>query len=96
MAVNTQKKKSLSEYFSLNTQNQIYFEKNPERLYTQDRLWLFKVFIWVAERNYYISYEVIRAIEQHFDQVYPIFMDEESKLEIQNCFARYIRGKYFA
>jgi len=96
MAADTQKKKSLSEFFSLNMQNQIYFEKDPESLYTQDPLWLFKVFIWVAERNYYLSYEVIRAIEQHVDQAYPIFMDENSKLEIQNCFKRYIRGKYFA
>lgn len=96
MAADTKKKKSLSEFFSLNTQNQIYFEKKPESLYTQDPLWLFKVFIWVAERNYYLSYEVIRAIEQNVDQAYPIFMDEESKLEIQNCFKRYIRGKYFA
>ena len=96
MAVNTQKTKSLSEFFSLNTQNQIYFEKNPETLYSQDPLWFFKVFIWVAERNYYISYEVIRAIEQNLDHAYPIFMDEESKIETQNCFKRYIRGKYFA
>jgi [protein-PII] uridylyltransferase len=96
MTSNTQKMKSLSEFFSLNTQNQIYFEKNPEKLYIQDPLWLFKVFIWVAERNYYLSYDVIRAIEQNFDQVYPIFMNEESKLAIQNYFKRYIRGKYFA
>lgn len=96
MAENTQKKKSLSEFFSLNTKNQIYFEKNPEALYSQDPLWFFKVFIWVAERNYYISYEVTRAIEQHLDQAYPLFMSEKSKLETQNCFKRYIRGKYFA
>jgi [protein-PII] uridylyltransferase len=96
MAADTKKKKNLSEFFSLNSQNQVYFEKNPESLYTQDPLWFFKVFIWVAERDYYLSYEVIRAVEQHVDQAYPIFMDEESKLEIQNCFKRYIRGKYFA
>ena len=96
MAENTQKKKSLSEFFSLNTKNQIYFEKNPEALYSQDPLWFFKVFIWVAERNYYISYEVTRAIEQHLDQAYPLFISEKSKLETQNCFKRYIRGKYFA
>ena len=96
MAADTMKKRSLSEFFSLNSQNQIYFEINPEALNTQDPLWVFKVFIWVAERDYYLSYEVIRAIEQHVDQAYPIFMDEESKLKIQNCFKRYIRGKYFA
>ncbi len=96
MAVDTKKKKSLSEFFSLNTQNQIYFEKNPECLYTQEPLWIFKVFIWVAERNYFLSYEVIRAIEQHVDRAYPIFMDEKSKLETQNCFKRYVRGKYFS
>ncbi len=96
MAVDTKKKKGLSEFFSLNTQNQIYFEKNPKSLYLQEPLWFFKVFIWVAERNYYLSYEVTRAIEQHIDQADPICMDEESKLEIQNCFKRYIRGKYFS
>jgi [protein-PII] uridylyltransferase len=96
MAADTQKTKSLSEFFSLNTQQQIYFEKNPESLFTEEPLWLFKVFIWVAERNYYLSYEVTRAIEQHVDQAYPIFMDEESKLEIQNCFKRIIRGKHFS
>ncbi|MBT3922956.1 MAG: hypothetical protein HOF21_10320, partial [Nitrospina sp.] len=96
MAVDTKKIKNLSEYFSLNTQQQIYFEKSPENLFAQEPLWLFKVFIWVAERNYYLSYEVTRAIEQHVDQAYPIFMDEESKLEIQSCFKRIIRGKFFS
>lgn len=96
MATDTKKKKGLSEFFSLNTQNQIYFEKNPKNLYIQEPLWFFKVFIWVAERDYYLSYEVTRAIEQHVDQAYPIFMDEGSRLEIQNCFKRYIRGKYFS
>ncbi len=96
MAADTKKKKCLSEFFSLNTQNQIYFEKNPESLYTQEPLWVFKVFIWVAERNYYLSYEVTRAIEQHVDRAYSTSMDEESKLEIQSCFKRYIRGKYFS
>ncbi len=96
MAADTKKQKSLSEFFSINTQNQIYFEKDPQALFDQEPLWSFKVFIWVAERNYYLSYEVIRAIEQYIDQTYPIFMDEESKLELQNCFKRIIRGKYFS
>jgi UTP:GlnB (protein PII) uridylyltransferase len=39
---------------------------------------------------------VIRAIEQHVDQAYPIFTGEASNLEIQNCFKRMIRGKYFS
>ena len=96
MAADTKKKKCLSEFFALNTQNQIYFEKNSENLFSQEPLWMFKVFTWVAERNYYLSYEVTRAIEQHVDQAYPVFMDEESKLETQDCFKRIIRGKYFA
>ncbi|MBT5375667.1 MAG: HD domain-containing protein [Nitrospinaceae bacterium] len=96
MATDTKKQKSISDFFSLNSQNQIYFEKNPDALFAQEPLWLFKVFIWVAERNYYLSYEVIRAIEQHVEQAYPLFMDEESKLEIQNYFKRIIRGKFFS
>lgn len=96
MAADTKKIKTLSEFFSLNAQHQIYFEKDPESLFTQEPLWLFKVFIWVAERNYYLSFEVTRAIEQHVDQAYPIFMNEESKLEAQNSFKRIIRGKYFS
>ncbi len=96
MAAETKKKKNLSEYFSLNTQNQIFFEKEPEVLFSNNPLWFFKVFIWVAERNYYLSYEVIRAIEQHVDQAYPIFTDDASNLEIQNSFKRIIRGKYFS
>lgn len=96
MAADTKKQKNISEYFSLNTQNQIFFEKEPEVLFSNNPLWFFKVFIWVAERNYYLSYEVIRAIERHVDQVYPIFTDDASNLEIQNCFKRIIRGKYFS
>ncbi len=96
MAVDTKKIKNLSEFFSLNTQSQIFFEKDPEILFSNNPLWFFKVFIWVAERNYYLSYDVIRAIEQHVDQAYPIFNSESSNLEIQNCFKRMIRGKYFA
>jgi len=96
MASDTQKKKNLSEYFSLNTQNQIFFEKESETLFSNNPFWFFKVFIWVAERNYYLSYEVTRAIEQNIEQAYPIFTDDASNLEIQNCFKRIIRGKYFA
>jgi len=96
MAADTKKQKSLSEYFSLNTQNQIFFEKEPEVLFASNPLWFFKVFIWVAERNYYLSYEVIHAIEQNIEQANPIFTDDASKLEIQNCFKRIIRGKYFS
>ena len=96
MAADTKKQKNLSEHFSLNTQNQIFFEKEPEVLFSNNPLWFFKVFIWVAERNYYLSYEVTRAVEQHVDQAYPIFTDDASQLEIQNCFQRIIRGKYFA
>ena len=96
MAADTKKQKNLSEYFSLNTQNQIFFEKEPEVLFASNPLWFFKVFIWVAERNYYLSYEVIHAIEQNIEQANPIFTDDASKLEIQNCFKRIIRGKYFS
>ena len=96
MAANTKKQKSLSEYFSLNTQNQIFFEKEPEVLFANNPLWFFKLFIWVAERNYYLSYKVIHAIEQNIEQANPIFTDDASKLEIQNCFKRILRGKYFS
>ena len=96
MAADTKKQKSLSEYFSLNTQNQIFFEKEPDVLFANNPLWFFKLFIWVAERNYYLSYEVIHAIEQNIEQANPIFTDDTSKLEIQNCFKRIIRGKYFS
>ena len=93
MAADTKKQKNLSEHFSLNTQNQIFFEKDPEALFSDNPLWFFKVFIWVAERNYHLSYEVIRAVEQHVD---PIFTGDSSNLEIQNCFKRVIRGKFFS
>ena len=96
MAADTKKQKSLSEYFSLNTQNQIFFEKEPEVLFANNPLWFFKLFIWVAERNYYLSYRVIHAIEKNIEQATPIFTDDASKLEIQNCFKRIIRGKNFS
>jgi len=96
MAADTKKQKNLSEYFSLNTQNQIFFEKKPEFLFSKNPLWFFKLFVWVAERNYYLSNEVIHAIEQNIEQANPIFTDDISKLEIQNCFKRIIRGKYFS
>ena len=56
LASHTKKQKNLSEFFSLNTQNQIYFEKKPEKLFLNNPYWFFKVFIWVAERNYNIAY----------------------------------------
>ena len=96
MAADTKKQKNLSEYFSLNTQNQIFFDKDPEVLFSNEPLWFFKVFIWIAERNYYLSHEVTRAIEQHIAQACPIFTDDATNLEIQNCFKRIIRGKYFS
>ena len=92
LASDTKKQKNLSEFFSLNTQNQICFEKEPEVLFSINPHWFFKVFIWVAERNYNLSYEVTRAIEQHVDQAYPIFTNDSFHSEIQNCFQRIIRG----
>ena len=96
LASHTKKQKHLSEFFSLNTQNQIYFEKEPEILFSSNPYWFFKIFIWVAERNYNLAYEVTRAIEQHLDQAYPIFTNDSSHSEIQNCFQRIMRGKHFS
>ena len=96
MAADTKKQKTLSEYFALNTQNQIFFEKKPEVLFSKNPLWFFKLFVWVAEKNYYLSNEVIHAIEQNIEQANPIFTDDISKREIENCFKRIIRGKYFS
>ena len=96
LASSTKKQKNLSDFFSLNTQNQIYFEKDPEILFSNNPYWFFKVFIWVAERNYNLAYEVTRAIEQHADQAYPIFTNDNFNSEIQNCFQRIMRGKHFS
>ena len=83
LALDTKKQKNLAEFFSLNTQNQIYFEKDPEVLFSINPYWFFKVFIWVAERNYNLSYEVTRAIEQNVNQSYPIFTNDNFDSEIQ-------------
>ena len=96
MASDTSKVKSLSEHFALNIEDQIIFDAEPEKIFSDNPHWMFQVFIWVAESNYHLSYPVIRSIEQHTAQMSPIFVDENSRWGIQDCFKRIIEGRYYS
>jgi len=96
MASDTSKVKSLSEHFALNIEDQIIFDAVPEKIFADNPHWMFQVFIWVAESNYHLSYPVIRSIEQHTAQMSPIFIDETSRWNIQDCFKRIIEGRYYS
>ncbi|OGW27641.1 MAG: hypothetical protein A3K09_07700, partial [Nitrospinae bacterium RIFCSPLOWO2_12_FULL_47_7] len=88
--------KKLSSHFSLNAENQIICNQNPEELISNHPELAFKIFSWVAEEGCYLSYSIIRAIENNIDQMYPIFMGEEKDREIHASFKNIIEGRYFS
>lgn len=98
MSPDTRKVSELSENFALDVDDQIIFNKDPEKLSAENPQWIFEVFAWVAEKNHRLSYPIIRSIEDHLSQTAPIFLapDEKTKSEIQGYFQRVIEGDYFA
>lgn len=98
MSFDAQKVSELTENFALNAEGQIIFNENPNKLSSEIPLWIFEVFALVAENNYYLSYPIIRSIEDHLSQTSPAFLisDEKKKTEIQNYFQRVICGDHFA
>lgn len=98
MSLDTQKASELSENFALNSEDQIIFNSDPEKLSAQNPQWIFEVFAWVAEKNHRLSYPITRCIEDHLSETAPIFLapDETTKSEIQSYFQRVIEGGYFA
>lgn len=98
MSPDTQKVSELTENFALDADDQIIFNKNPEKISAENPQWIFEVFAWVAEKDYRLSYPIIRSIEDHLGQTAPIFRapDETTKPEIQNYFQRVIEGDHFS
>ena len=92
----TQKVKNLSKNFALNSQQQIILDKDPATLFSQNPVRIFKIFAWVSEKNYYLSYPIVRSIEDHVDQMCPIFINKDDQKDVQLCFKRLINGKYFS
>ncbi len=96
MTADTRKVKNLSEYFALNAEGQIIFDKNHERLFAEKPQWIYRILSWVAEKNYYLSYPVTRSIENQVDQMEPMFLDPLVREEIRENFKKIIRGRYFS
>ena len=92
----TRKVKNLSKNFALNSQNQIILDNDPSLLFSQNPIRIFKIFAWISEKNYYLSYPIVRSIEDHVDQMCPIFINKDSQKEVKLCFKRIINGKYFS
>ena len=89
-------KKSLPTLRGKTLKNQIILNKKPEVLFSQHPESVFKIFAWMSEKNYFLSYPIVRAIEHHIDQMSPLFLDREDQREVQSYFKRVINGKYFA
>ena len=96
MTPDTLKVKNLSKNFALNSQHQIIPDKDPATLFSQNPIRIFKIFAWVSEKNYYLSYPIVRSIEDHVDQMCPIFINKDDQKEVQLCFKRVINGKHFS
>jgi [protein-PII] uridylyltransferase len=98
MSSDTKKISELNENFALNAEDQIIFNKDPDKLSAEIPLWIFEVFTWVAEKNYHLSYPIIRSIEDHLSQTAPSFLisDDTKKAEVQTYFQRIICGNHFA
>lgn len=86
----------LSEHFALNSETQIVFQEGKEDTPWDSPLTLLELFAWVARKNYFLSYPVIRSIERHADQMMPMFLDEADRARVQQYFHTILRGKYFA
>ncbi|SVC40656.1 uncharacterized protein METZ01_LOCUS293510, partial [marine metagenome] len=92
----TQKTKNLSKNFAVNSQHQIILDKDPTTMFSENPIRIFKIFSWVSEKNYYLSYPIVRSIEHHVDQMCPIFISKDDQKEVQLCFKRVVNGKYFS
>jgi len=96
MTFTTSPSKKLSGEFALNSENRIVFAEGHE-----DHSWdppteVFDLFLWVARKNYFLSYPVIRSIELNLDRMTPLFQDSAEKARVQVYFQNFIRGRYFA
>jgi len=91
----TGKSRRLSPHFALNSENQIIFADGNDPTW-ESPLEILEIFSWVARKNYFLSYPVIRSIEQHTDQMLPMFMDPGQRERVQEYFHNIIKGKYFA
>ena len=96
MTQDIQKVKNLSRNFGVNAQHQIIPDKDPATLFSQNPIRIFKIFAWISEKNYYLSHSIVRSIEDHVDQMCPIFLNKDDVKEVQLCFKRVINGKYFS
>jgi [protein-PII] uridylyltransferase len=98
MSLDTKKACELTENFALDADDQIIFNKDPEKLFSQNPQWIFEVFSWVGEKNHRLSYPVTRAIEDQLSHTTPIFSasDEKTKSEIQHYFQRVIESDHFS
>jgi [protein-PII] uridylyltransferase len=98
MSLDTRKAGELTENFALDADDQIIFNKDPERLSSENPQWIFEVFAWVGEKNHRLSYPIIRKIEDHLSQAAPVFpaSDEKVKSEVQDYFQRVIEGDHFS
>lgn len=98
MSLDTKKVGELTGDFALDADNQIIFNKDPEKLSAENPQWIFEVFAWVGEKNHRLSYPITRAIENRLSQAAPISLvpDDKTKAEIQNYFKRVIGGDHFS
>jgi [protein-PII] uridylyltransferase len=96
MSFPSSKSKKLSEHFALNSENQIIFTKDPEEHSFGSMASILELFAWVAKRNYFLSYPVIRSIESNADSSTPLFQGNGDLAEVQSYFHSIVRGKYFS
>ncbi len=90
------KSRRLSPHFALNSEDQIVFAEGETPHQWESPLEILEIFTWMSRKNYLLSYPVIRSIEQHTDQMLPMFMDPAHRSRVQEYFHNIIKGKYFA
>lgn len=92
----SKKKKDLSENFALNAEHQIIFTRDPDSYDWENLSLLLEPFIWMARKNYHLSFPVIKSMEQNVDQIFPALLGENGKKEVSALFRTIIEGKFFA
>lgn len=96
ISLDTKQVKNLTDHFAVNSENQIIFIDDGENHLGEKPESIFQILTWVAQKNYFLSLPVIRAIELNVDQMVPIVVSDEKRKEIWEWFHTIVEGKYFS
>ncbi len=96
IAFDTKMHEELSKYFALSKENQIIFNGGTEAAGSAPLYLMLEVFAWVSEKNYRISYPVMRFLEDRLAQAGPLGFNAKEAQAVQGFFKRVMEGQYYS